>query len=115
MAENSSAYCRATAASMCCRGSPPSCAHSSRGHLPRLVEPAGRPQLDQPPGLLGAEQAGKDPLAVVGVVDEQQQVAEADQRVGAVAGRAQRIGPAMNVAYHVDPHPPTVGKSGRLA
>ena len=44
------------------------------------------------------------PLAVVGVVDEQQQVAQADQRVRAVTGPPERVGPAMDVTDHVDPH-----------
>jgi hypothetical protein len=72
-----------------------------------------RAQLDQLARLLRAEQAGKDPLAVVGVVDEQQQIAEAYQCVSALPGRFERVGAAMDVADHVDPHPPTVGKVRR--
>ncbi|MGH3409072.1 MAG: hypothetical protein ACRDRJ_42220 [Streptosporangiaceae bacterium] len=54
--------------------------------------------------LLGAEQVREDALAVVGVVDEQQQVAQADQRVGVVPGPGQRVGPAVDVTDYVDPH-----------
>jgi hypothetical protein len=72
-------------------------------------------EADQFTGSLGSEQVGEDALTVVRVVYEKQQVTEADQGICAVAGRSQGVGPAMNVAYHVDPHPPTVGKSGKKA
>jgi hypothetical protein len=65
--------------------------------------------------LLGAEQVRKYALAMVGVVNEQQQVTEADQCISTLAGYAERVGPAMYIAYHVHPHPPTVGKSGSQA
>ena len=48
--------------------------------------------------------SAKMPARMVGVVQEQQQVAEADQRVGAVTGAPQRVSPAVHVADHVDPH-----------
>ena len=38
------------------------------------------------------------------VVEEEDQVAEADQRVGAVARPGQRVGPAVHVADHMNPH-----------
>ncbi|GAA1330208.1 hypothetical protein GCM10009647_069330 [Streptomyces sanglieri] len=39
---------------------------------------------------------------MVGVVEEEHQVTEADQRVGAVPGAGQRLGVAVHVADHVD-------------
>ena len=41
---------------------------------------------------------------MVGVVDEQQQVAQADQGVRAVRGPGQRVRAAVHVAHHVDAH-----------
>ena len=58
-----------------------------------------------------AEQVGEDAPRVVGVVEEQQQVTEADQRVRAVAGPAERIGPAVHVTHHMHPHSPTISRS----
>ena len=55
--------------------------------------------------------SGKMPCAVVGVVNEQQQVTQADQCVSAVPGGGKRIGPAMHIADHVHPHAHTLGKS----
>ena len=48
--------------------------------------------------------------AVVGIVEEQEQVAQADQRVGAVARAGQRIRAAVYVAHHVNPHADTLGR-----
>ena len=105
MAANSSAYCARTSRSMCSRGSPPRLAHSSRGHGSwprRTARRCAAPMI--PGGVLGAEQLGEDPLGVVVVVDEQQQVAEADQDVGPVARLGQRVGAAVHIADDVDPH-----------
>ena len=55
-----------------------------------------------------AEQVGEDALAVVGVVEEQQQVAQADQGVRAVARAGQCVRAAVYVAHHVDSHVTTV-------
>lgn len=68
----------------------------------RLVEPPGRPQGDQPLGVVRAEQRGEDPAARVLVVQEQHQVAEADQHVGAVTGPGERLDTAVDVADHVN-------------
>ena len=62
---------------------------------------------------LGAEQVGEDALAVVGVVEEQEQVAQADQRVGTVGRAGQRIRAAVYVAHHVDSHVTTVSRPRR--
>ena len=62
---------------------------------------------------LGPEQVGEDALAVVGVVEEQEQVAQADQRVGAVGRAGQRIRAAVDVAHHVDSHDTTVSRTGQ--
>ncbi|GGQ26238.1 hypothetical protein GCM10010215_58250 [Streptomyces virginiae] len=40
---------------------------------------------------------------MVGVVEEEDEVAEADQGVGAVAGARQGLGVAVHVAHDVDP------------
>ena len=61
-------------------------------------------QRDEAVGVLLAEQVGEDALRVVVVVDEQHQVAEADERVRAVPGARQRVRAAMDVAHHMDPH-----------
>ena len=77
------------------------------GHPPGLVEPLEVAQLDEPAGLLGAEQVGEDALPVIGVVDEQQQITQADQRVRATRA-GQRVRAAMHITDHVDPHEHTV-------
>jgi hypothetical protein len=76
----------------------------ARGHGPGLVEPLGRAQRDELGGPLGAEQGGEDALRVVVVVDEKDQVTQADQRVRAVARPGQRVDPAMDIADDMDPH-----------
>ncbi|GAB2927246.1 hypothetical protein GCM10027028_27440 [Streptomyces sundarbansensis] len=43
---------------------------------------------------------------MVGVVEEEHQVTEADQRVGTVPRTGQGLGVAVHVADHVDPGPP---------
>ena len=68
-------------------GSPPCSAHSRREKLAGLVEPPGGAQRDEPRGVPAPNRSAKMPCAGVGVVDEQQQVAQADQGVRAV-GRA---------------------------
>ena len=45
---------------------------------------------------------------MVGVVEEQEQVTQADQRVGAVGRAGQRVRAAVYVAHHVDSHVTTV-------
>ena len=72
--------------------------------LARRVELLRGPQRDELPRRFGAEQVGEYPARMVRVVEEKQQVAEADQRVSAVAGAAERVGPAVHIADHVDPH-----------
>ena len=84
-------------------------------HLARLIKAPGRAELHQAPGFLRPEQVGEDSLTVIGVVDEEEQISQADKGVGALPGRAQGVRPAVNVTYHVHPHPPTVGKSGKKA
>ena len=78
--------------------------------LPGLVEFLRGPQLDVPGRRFGAEQIGEDALAVVGIVEEQEQVAQADQRVGAVGRPGQRVRTAVYVAHHVDSHVTTVSR-----
>src|ERR1700730_5900019 len=78
-------------------------------HLPGLVEPLRGAQGDELPGRVRAEQVSKDASPVIGVVDEQQQVSEADQGVRAVGRAPERIGPAMNIADYVHPHAHTLG------
>src|SRR5260370_33848575 len=80
-----------------------------RRHLPGLVEPVRGAQGDELPGRVRAKQVGKDPFPVIGVVDEQQQVSEADQGVRAVGRTPERLGPAMNIADHMHPHAHTLG------
>ena len=53
-----------------------------------------------------------DALAVVDVFEEQEQVAQADQRVGAVRRSGQRVRAAVHVADHVNSHVTTVGWPG---
>ena len=50
---------------------------------------------------------------MVGVVEEQEQVAQADQGVGAVGRAGQRIRTAVYVAHHVNSHATTVGRPQR--
>ena len=50
---------------------------------------------------------------MVGVVEEQEQVTQADQRVGALGRAGQRIRAAVYVAHHVDSHDTTVSRAGR--
>ncbi|MFC6676279.1 hypothetical protein ACFQE7_09840 [Nonomuraea ferruginea] len=73
-------------------------------HRPGLVEALGGAQGDELPGPFGAEQIGEDALAVVVVVDEQDEITETDQRVGAVSRGRQCVGPAVYVTDHMDPH-----------
>src|SRR4029077_5893118 len=76
--------------------------------LPGLVEPLGGAQPDVRGRRLRPEQVGEDTLAVVGVVEEQEQVTQADQGVRAVARAGQRVRAAVYVAHHVDSHVTTV-------
>ena len=46
---------------------------------------------------------------MVGVVDEQQEIAKAEERVRPVGGTPQRLVPAMHIAHHVHPHAHTLG------
>src|SRR5262249_49762420 len=79
--------------------------------LPGLVELPRRAQLDVLPGRLGPEQVGEDALAMVVVVEEQQQVTQADQRVGTVGRAGQRICPGVHIAHYVDSHTTTVRRA----
>src|ERR1700722_20176503 len=81
--------------------------------LPGLVELLLGAQLDVLARRLGPEQVGEDALPMVGVVEEQQQVAQADQRVGTVGRAGQRIRAAVYIAHHVDSHITTVSRPGR--
>ncbi len=49
---------------------------------------------------------------MVGVVQEQEHVTQADQRVGTVRRAGQRLGAPVHVAHHVNSHITTVGGSG---
>jgi hypothetical protein len=80
------------------------------GQGPRLVEPFRRPQRDELPRRVGAEQVREDSLPVIGVVHEQQQIPEAQQRVRARRRMAQRAGRPVYVAHHVNPHADTLGR-----
>ena len=75
-----------------------------RAELAGLLEAAGGAQLHDAVGVLDAEQVGEDAAGVVGVVEEEHEVAEADQGVGAVAGPGQVPAVAVHVADHVDAH-----------
>ena len=67
-------------------------AHSRRRQLARLGEAAGGAQLHDPVGVLDAEQLGEDAARVVGVVEEEDEIAQADQRVGAVTRLREVLG-----------------------
>ena len=84
------------------------------GHPPGFVEPLGIPQLDEAASLVRAEQVGEDALPVVRVVDEQQQITQADEGVRATRA-GQRIRAAMHIADHVNPHGHTVARPARPA
>ncbi len=56
----------------------------ARRHLPGLTEALGGAQRDEPPGRVGAEQLREDPPRLIGIVHEQEQIAEAEQGVRAV-------------------------------
>ena len=78
---------------------------------PRVVEPLGAPERHERPGLLRSEQIREDAAPMVGVVHEQQQVAQADERVRVPRRRGQRVGPAVYIAHHVNPHETTLGRA----
>jgi hypothetical protein len=80
--------------------------------FPGLVESPGGAQFDVDLGRLGAEQVGEDAFPVVGVVEEQQQVAQADQRVGSASRAGQRVRPPVHVAHYVNSHVTTVRPAG---
>jgi hypothetical protein len=58
---------------------------------------------------VGNEKVGKDAARVVGVVQEQHQIAQADQGIRAVAGSGQVAGVAVHVTDHMDAHPAVAG------
>ncbi|GAA3067082.1 hypothetical protein GCM10020000_59190 [Streptomyces olivoverticillatus] len=72
--------------------------------LAGLLEAARGAQRDDTVGVLDAEELGEDAARVVGVVEEEHQVAQAHQGVGAVARPGQSFGVAVYVADHVDSH-----------
>lgn len=78
-----------------------------------LVEAAGGAQCDQGVGVGGAEEVGEDAARVVRVVEEEDQVAEADQGVGPVPGRRQVPTVAMDVTDHMHAHGVTLDRVGR--
>jgi hypothetical protein len=80
--------------------------------FPGLLEAPGGAEFDEAVGVLDAEQVGEDAAGVVGVVEEEDQVAETDQGVGAVAGSGQVTGVAVHVADHVDAGPWDAGGCG---
>ncbi|GHG16988.1 hypothetical protein GCM10017667_58860 [Streptomyces filamentosus] len=47
---------------------------------------------------------------MVGVVEEEDQVAQAYEGVGAVARPREGVGVAVHIADHVDSHAPTLGR-----
>ncbi len=71
-----------------------------------LLEAARGAQLDDPVGVLDAEQVGEDPARVVRVVEEEHEVTEADEGVCAVARAGEGLGVAVHVAHDVDPGAP---------
>ncbi len=79
---------------------------------PRVLD-VGDQRLAGPPAVrsagelgadLGTEHAAEDSARRVAVVDEVDQVAEHDQRVGAVARPGERVGGAVHVGHHVHSH-----------
>jgi hypothetical protein len=70
--------------------------------LPGLREAAGGAQLDEAAGVLRAEQVGEDAARVVRVVEEEEEVPQADQGVGAVTGPGQVTGVAVHIADDMD-------------
>src|SRR5262249_11702705 len=73
-------------------------------HLPRRVELLRGAQADELSRVLWAEQVSEDSLGMVGVVEEKQEIAEADQRVGTITGSPQRVASAVYVADHMKAH-----------
>ena len=76
----------------------------SRRHRPGFVEALGRPQPDEFPRGLRSEQLGKDALARFGVIDEQQQVTQAEKGICTVGRAAESPGVPVHIADYVDPH-----------
>jgi hypothetical protein len=85
------------------------------GHGPRLVELFRRPQRDELPGRLRAEQVSEDPLPMVGVVHEQQEVTQAQQRVRALRRAGQLACRPVHIADRVNPHAVTLRRAAREA
>src|SRR6266487_3843749 len=83
------------------------------GHRPGRIESLRRPQVNELARRRRTEQVGEYPPPVVGVVNEQQQIAQAEQRVRAVGRDGQCIGPAVHVADHMNPHEHSVGSRVR--
>jgi hypothetical protein len=61
-------------------------------------------QLPEAGAHLGPEHPAEDAAGGVDVVDEIDEVAEHDQRIGPVARPGQRLGVAVHVRHHVHTH-----------
>jgi len=74
------------------------------------VVATGGAELDKRAGVLLAEDVSEDAAAVVGVVDEEHEVPEAHERIGAVPGTGECLGGTVDVADHVKPHRASLGR-----
>ncbi len=74
------------------------------GHAPRLLEAAGRAQRDELRRPLLAEHLAEDALRGVVVVDEEDQIAEADEHVGALSRAGEGVRAPVDVTDDMDPH-----------
>ncbi|GAA3108562.1 hypothetical protein GCM10017687_21070 [Streptomyces echinatus] len=108
-AANSSAYCLRTAFSMAAARSVPIPAHSRAPNSRASANRRAVRSSTMRSAFSVPKRSGKIPARVVGVVEEEDEVAQADQGVGAFAGPGQVTGVAVHVADHVDAGPPAAG------
>jgi len=83
----------------------------ARGQLAGFAEPLLGSQRNELPGRVRAEQVGEDPLRLVRVVHEQEQIAQTEQDIRTGGCGRQGTGPAVHVADHVNPHEQRLSRS----
>ena len=65
--------------------------------LTSVLEPPGRSRLDVGPGVILPEKLGVDPLRRIVVIEEQDEIPEAHEEIGAICGQFEGVVGPMDV------------------
>ena len=82
------------------------CAHNWRDHA--------RASSNAPARVLFAEEGAKDAIGWFGVIDEEDEIAEAHQGVGTIGGSLKSLNTAVHITHKIQPHATTLDNQGQM-